>query len=429
MSAPKNVIIFALIAFTPVTFVTSAAGAQTPTPAQHDSLVARLEDMEAQLEILRQQMGEAAGAGVRSRSRLGVELSGRILMNVFANDKETNNVDVPMYRKQVPDGALKGGMGMAIRQTTLGIAVTHPEVWGGQFTGDVDVDFFGGQFHSPGGRTHPVLRIRTARAIVEWERSQLLVGQEQPLIAGLNPVSLASVGVPEFSYAGNLWIWLPQIRYGVHTGRARSWRVGVQAALLAPTSGDTVGEFLTGYDRAERTNVPYSQARVHFSWGDSETGGEVGFGVHSGAVMDDSGDTRGSSALAADWLIPIGDRLEIRGEAYVGELVRGLGGGAIGQNFGIDGITPVSTTAAWTQLNYRLTNTLRIGAGYGFDDPDDADLAPTGTRFLNTITSMHAHWRPAGPLVFGLEMRTMKTRYDLSDYPNRHINLAFGFEF
>jgi hypothetical protein len=425
--ASKNVMLFGLLAFTPVTFVTSAAGAQTPAPAQHDSLVARLEDMQAQLDMLRQQMGEAAGAGVHSRSRVGVELSGRILMNVFSNDKETNNADVPMYRKQVPVGSLKGGTGMAIRQTSFGIAVTHPEVWGGQFTGDLDVDFFGGQFHSTGGRTFPLIRLRTARAIVDWEHSQLLIGQEMPLISGLNPVSLAAVGVPEFTYAGNLWFWIPQIRYGVHT--TGSWRVGLQGAVLAPTSGDTVGNFLTTYDRAERTNVPYAQARVHFSWGDAETGGEIGFGVHSGAVMDDSNDTRGSSALAADWLIPIGSRFEIRGEAYTGELIRGLGGGAINQNFGIDGITPVSTTAAWTQLNYRLTNTLRIGAGYGFDDPDDDDLAPTGTRFLNTITSMHAHWRPAGPLVFGIEMRTMKTRYDLSDYPNRHINLAFGFEF
>jgi hypothetical protein len=427
MRHSKNVTLFIALAFLAVTPVTSGLAAQNPTPAQHDSLVARLEDMEAALEMLRQQLGEAAGAGVRSRARLGVELSGRVLMNVFANNKETNNADVPMYRKQVPDGSLKGGMGMAIRQTTLGLAVTHPEVWGGQFSGDVDVDFFGGQFHSPGGRTHPVLRIRTARAIIDWERSQLLIGQEQPLIAGLNPVSLSSVGVPEFSYAGNLWIWLPQIRYGVHT--TGNWRVGVQAALLAPTSGDTVGEFTTTVDRAERTNTPFVQARVHFSWGEPDTGGEVGIGYHTGSVMDDSTDTHASSAIAADWLIPIGSRFEIRGEAYTGELVRGLGGGAIGQNFGVNGITPVSTMAAWTQLNYRLTNTLRIGAGYGFDDPDDDDLAPTGTRFLNTITSMHAHWRPAGPLVFGIEMRTLKTRYDLSDYPNRHINLAFGFEF
>jgi hypothetical protein len=39
------------------------------------------------------------------------------------------------------------------------------------------------------------------------------------------------------------------------------------------------------------------------------------------------------------------------------------------------------------------------------------------------------HWRPSGPLLFGLEYRIIKTEYDASSYSNRHLNLAFGFEF
>ena len=422
-----NVTLLALAAALLVTFITTPLAAQTPTKAALDSLTTRLEDAEATLEVLRQQMATDAGAGVRTRSRLAVELSGRVLMNVFQNDKETNNVDVPMYRKQVPVGSPKGGMGIAIRQTTLGLAVTAPEVLGGDFTGDIDVDFYGGQFASPGGRTHPVLRIRTARAVIDWPQAQLMIGQEQPLIAGLNPVSLSSVGVPLFSYAGNLWLWLPQIRAGWHTtGRIRG---GVQAAILAPTTGDTVGEFNTTFDPAERTGTPYLQARVHLTWGEEENAAEVGIGYHTGQVNDAAGDAQPSTAVGADLLVPIGSRLELRGEFYSGQIVKGLGGGAIGQNFGIGGITPVRSRGGWAQLNARVTPRILVGAGYGFDDPEDDDLAPTGTRFLNNVTEAHVHWRPSGPLVFGLEYRIIKTRYDLSDYPNKHLNLAFGFEF
>jgi hypothetical protein len=203
----------------------------------------------------------------------------------------------------------------------------------------------------------------------------------------------------------------------------------LQAAILAPTSGDSVGEFATIVDQAERSGVPFVQARTHVSWGDADTGGEIGIGYHAGTVHDIANDPHPSTAIGADLLVPVGSRLEIRGEFYSGQLVSGLGGGAIGQNFGVGGITPVRSMGGWGQLNVRLTPRLLVGAGHGVDDPEDDDLAPTGTRFLNTVTEAHVHWRPSGPLVFGLEYRTIRTRYDASDYPNNHINLAFGFEF
>src|SRR5260221_11971987 len=46
---------------------------------------------------------------------------------------------------------------MSARQTTLGAALSARDVLGGQFVGDVDVDFYGGQQASSGGRTFPPL--------------------------------------------------------------------------------------------------------------------------------------------------------------------------------------------------------------------------------------------------------------------------------
>jgi hypothetical protein len=254
-----------------------------------------------------------------------------------------------------------------------------------------------------------------------------MIGQEMPLISPHNPVSLAAVGTPGFTYAGNLWLWLPQIRGTLQT--AGPLRFGVQGAVLAPTSGDPNGLFDTQFDPAERTKTPYLQGRVKLAWGADETAGEIGVGYHVGKVWDVNNEVQDSHAVGADVLVPIGPKLELRGEFFSGQLLRGLGGGGIGQGFGLGGTTPVRSTGAWGQLNFRLTPRILVGAGYGFDDPDDADLAPTGTRLLNTTQEAHLHWRPSGPLVFGLEWRSMRTRYDASDYPNTHINLAFGFEF
>lgn len=406
---------------------TAPLGAQTPEQAKIDSLVLQLEDAEAMLEMLRQQIGTVAEAGVRTRSRYSMEISGRVLMNVFRNSKETDNADVPMYRMQVPDGSLKGGTGMTVRQTALSAAVTAHDILGGTFRGDVDVDFFGGQMPSTGGRTFPLMRIRTARAIVDWQRSQLLIGQEQPLVANLNPISLAALGTPNFSYSGNLWHWIPQIRYGVRTGGAL--RFGLQGAILAPIAGEPVGEFTTGFDAAERSNVPSLQARTHVTWGDERRQAEIGVGFHYAQLLDAAEEKQQSNAVTLDFIVPFLSRFELRGEAFSGQALQGLGGGGIGQNFGSDDVTPLKTIGGWVQLNYDLTSRILVGAGYGFDDPDDDVLTAPGVKVNNSTTEAHIHWRPAGPLVFGLEWRSTATKYDASSYANTHFNLAFGFEF
>jgi hypothetical protein len=343
------------------------------------------------------------------------------------NTKETNNVDVPTWRAVADPGIKKGGIGMTLRQTTLGLALSADDLFGADFTGDLDLDFYGGQIPSSGGRAFPLLRVRTARGILAWDRIEILFGQEQPLVAGLNPVSLASVGLPGFSYAGNLWHWFPQVRGTFHT--TGPMRFGVQGAILAPASGDPQGVFETGYDAAEKTKMPYLQSRVMLAWGEEEGAGEIGIGFHSGKVNDANAVAQPSRALTADFLVPIGPRFEIRGEFFTGQALKGLGGGGIGQSFGTGGLGPVYSTGAWTQLNFRATPRLLVGAGYGFDDPDDDDVDPALARFLNTVSEVHAHWRPAGPLVFGLEWRSIATKYDLSNYSNTHLNLAFGFEF
>lgn len=394
------------------------------TPAQVDSLRQRVEDAEAALQALREQLSTEASSALRTRSRVSLEFTGRALMHLVRNDGRTNNVDVPTFARADSGNGPQGGLAMTIRQTTLGLAFQATEVLGGTFTGDLDVDFFGGQQPSSGGRTFPLVRLRTARAQLGWTHGFVLAGQEQPLITGLDPVSLASVGTPGFAGAGNLWLWLPQLRAGVHTaGRVR---VGLEGAVLAPTSGDPAAGFDTQFDPAERTGTPFVQGAVRLEWGEEERRGTVTVGLHHGEVLDGADATHDSKAVAVSARVPLGARLELRGEWYEGQLVRGLGGGAVGQAFGTGG-APVRTAAHWLQANVQAAPRILLGAGWGVDLPKAIDLPPARER--NAVTEAHVHWRPAGPLVLGLEWRSLATRYAAGTATTQHLNLAVGFEF
>jgi hypothetical protein len=355
-----------------------------------------------------------------------VEFSGLVLINGFFTNARVNNSDVPQFAEADTTGV--AGTGGTIRQTRLGAVVTDPEVLGGSFTGELDVDFFGGQEPSSGDRTFPLLRVRRAVGTVQWSHAQLLFGQESPLVAGRSPRSLASIGFPDFAGAGNLWLWTPQARVTVETGY--TLRVALQGAVLAPIAGTPQTTFTTQPDSAERTKRPAFEGRLRLGWGPADDPSEIAVGGHYSWIKGfdtATGDTLlVSKAVTADLRIAVGI-VELIGEAYTGQALAGLGGGGIGQNTGVGGV-PVRTKGGWGQLNVNAVKHLMIGGGCGLDDPNDADVPATG-RLRNFVCEGHADWRPPGPLVFGFEFRHFSTRYQGGDFTANHLNLAAGFRF
>src|SRR6266568_4174728 len=320
-----------------------------------------------------------------SAAKRTVELTGLVLVNGFFTNARVNNSDVPQFADSLPSASAIGG---TIRQTRLGLLVTDPDVLRGSFSGEVDVDFFGGQQPSSGGRTFPLLRLRRAVGIVSWAHAQLLFGQESPLVAERSPRSLASVGFPDFAAAGNLWLWLPQFRATLEQGY--TLRLAEQVAVLAPTSGTAQGLFNTQPDSAERSGRPYLQARVRLAWGPNDDPSEIAIGGHLGWLA--SADTRVKAG-------PV----ELLAEAFSGKALAGLGGGGIGQSLGPTG-KEVRTKGGWGQLNVRPRREVMVSGGCGIDDPDDGDLSdalgnPRG-RLKNFVCEGHVDLRPRGPLVF-----------------------------
>jgi hypothetical protein len=355
---------------------------------------------------------------------------GLVLMNAFHTTDNVNNSDVPQFAiPATPTGPEASTSSATVRQSRITVFALVPEFAGGAIKGELDVDFFGGQQPSTGGRTFPLLRVRRAVAELTWNRVALLVGQESPPIAAVSPSSLASIGFPDFAGAGNLWLWIPQIRLsGDFAPAGGGLRIGAEVAALAPTSGEPQATFVTQPDIAERSGRPFLQGRVRARWGESERQGEVSAGGHYGWILDASGGRVPSKAVAVSIWTPIGSKLELRAEGFTGQALAGLGGGGIGQNMVRDGV-PVRAAGGWAQLNLRPSGQWEIGGGAGIDNPDDEDLGDP-SRFRNVAAEGHLTWRRL-PAVVGVEVRHIQTRYraPLGDLSATQVNLGMGFEF
>src|SRR5581483_5332996 len=100
--------------------------------------------------------------------------------------------------------------GATLRQTLLGLQFQGPSLPGdGRVNGSIMMDFWAG---SPTAGSN-WLRLRRADVSRDWQSRSFTVGQDKPLIAPYQPDSLAEVGIPPLAGAGNLWLWLPQVRY------------------------------------------------------------------------------------------------------------------------------------------------------------------------------------------------------------------------
>lgn len=358
-----------------------------------------------------------------------VSFSALVLMNGFYTTDKTNNSDLPQFAvpRDAGDSFPTSGLGATLRQTRVRARAFAGGVAGADFSAEVDVDFWGGQQPSNGGRTFPLLRIRRAWARLAWDRFQVLAGQEAPPIAELNPSSLGSVGLSALSGSGNLWLWIPQIRLNGDLTGGSGARVGLEASVLAPTGYTAQGAFLTQPDQAERSGRPYVQGRLRLHWGGAGTPGEVSLGGHLGWLATTGDSLLTSKAAAVALQIPVGRTFELRGEAFTGQAIAGLGGGGIGQNLGANGV-PIRSRGGWGQLLVRPTPAWELGAMYGQDDPKDEDLIQASQRLKNQTVGGHIHWRSA-PLVVGLEYRHIKTTYNASEETAGHVNLALGAEF
>ena len=376
---------------------------------------------------------------------------GIIFFNAFANSSGTNNVDDPLWATSNPSG----NSGASGRQTRMGVRITGGKIGGANVSGVVEADFYGG-FPGVGvGENMGVLRLRVAKAQVDWERTSLIIGQDWMVFAPNNPTSLAAAAIPQFAAAGNPWSRLPQVQVRQKLGKNFLW----QGAVLAPGTGDfptggaTPALLQPGSGSASK--VPFFQSRISYSsgnWFGTKKKGTVGFAGHFGRSRVSNGyvaDSINSYGAALDWNFPIVKRVTAKGEAFFGENLGGFQAGIfqgynndfgpsgyVGENGIMPGIRGIRTQGGWVQIGWNLPafdDRLTLYGSAGIDDPRDADLMSLSNRNFRTRNFGYAFngiYKITDQLSVGAEFRRLETSYfRITKQTSNHINVGGKYSF
>ena len=398
------------------------------------------------VDMLAAQIEEQNQTKVESESRYKVKLSGLVLMNTYMNRGAVDNADLPGFARPRPPGQTNGDFGATLRQTLLGLAVTGPKLAGGHTAADVQMDFFGGFPAYQYGVTSGLVRLRVARASLDWGNTKLVVGQDAPFFSPLAPSSYASVGEPALSWAGNLWVWTPQIRVEHRWSRSESSAVTLQAGILDPLT-----EYIPDF-QFDRTPSPGESSRqpalaTHLAWKGKVGAQPVMIGVGSYYERQSWGFDRNVDAWAAtaDWDLPLGRWFGLSGEFFRGRALGGLGGGVwnsiVANGDAEDADTRIAGLGAvggWSQLKIKPVSKWEFNVAAGTDNPLAGDLRlfpnPEGSNFppfaRNQSWFANSIYRPRSNLILALEYRRLRT-YSVNDPKSTadHVNLAFGVAF
>ena len=257
--------------------------------------------------------GARRGAGGQpSHASVQAQVHGLILMNAFANTRSRQQQRRPAVRRsrrrrRVASRRARPAPRSASRASPPRALV--PEFAGGQLTGELDVDFFGGQQPSTGGRTFPLLRLR--RAFAELTRGRLdavrRARKRRRSSRSIRPRSPASASPssPAPAISGSGFRRSGSARDVANVGAVR---LGLEVAVLAPTSGDAQTAFFTQPDIAERSSRPYLQGRMRARWGAARSRARSASAVTTAGSPWDPSRRVASRALAVSVWTPLGPR-------------------------------------------------------------------------------------------------------------------------
>jgi len=365
---------------------------------------------------------------VESGSKYPVRLSGLVLLNLLSNKGTTDNLDFPSLALFASSGNSGGSFGGSLRQSLLGLEVFGPDLRGAKVNADLQFDFAGGFPYAPDGVTFGLLRLRTGVLRVAWPNTTVVAGQDAPFFSPLSPSSIASLAVPAFSYAGNLWNWTPQVRVEHRFNVTENSGFILQGGILDPLTGDLpTAQFLRMPQAGEASRQPAYAARI--AWSHHVFGHDLILGIGSYYSRQNWGFQRMVDGWAgtADWTLPLSFRWELSGEFYRGRSIGGLGGG-IGRSALFNGpitdpatqVHGLNSIGGWSQLKFRQTEKFEWNASFGQDNALARDLS----YFLSPVSQqgyfaaslarnrsalLNFIYHPRSNLLFSTEYRRLQT--------------------
>ena len=262
---------------------------------QAADLTHSVQQLQNQGEVLQAEVQQHDQTKVESASKFPVKISGLVLFSSFLSDGAVDNIDLPIVALPRTAANAHGSLGATFRQTILGLEAKGPTLGGARSSADAHVDFFGGVPYAEYTTTTGNLRLRTARAKLDWANHSLIAALDAPLISPVQPTSYVGIGEPPFAWSGKLWIWIPQLQ-SINRANLGGGRVGFDFALVDPAapgypsiSGDRQP------NAAERSRQPGYQSRISYSFPLGDRSFAVGAGGYysSKSTRTASTSTRG----------------------------------------------------------------------------------------------------------------------------------------
>lgn len=414
--------------------------------SEQPKLQERMTRLEENQKLLKTKVDTQYQTKVESASKYRLRLSGIALLNAFENSGRVDNLDVPNLALGREPLDTAGSFGATARQSELGFEVYGPTFAGARTSADLRMDLFGGFPNTTNGVTEGLMRLRTATVRMDWDRTSIVVGQDAPFFSPLSPTSIASLGYPAFSYAGNLWTWIPQARVEHRMNLSNSSSITFQGGFLDPLSGEPPAyEFYRTPQAGEKSRQPAYASHVAWTHGPADHALALGVGGYYSRQNYGMGRSIDAWAGTADWSVPMGNRLGLTGEFYRGRALGGLGGGT-GRSVLFSGplsdpnssLAGLNTMGGWAQLKFKAAETVEFNAAYGQDNPFSSDLRrfyrPYGYAYSrisrNQSELFNVIYRPRTDLIFSLEYRHINTfEVNGERYTAGHVNLGVGVLF
>lgn len=424
----------------------STSPAQSATEPSSGTLQERVQKLEDSTSLLGSKVDEQYQTKVETASKYRARLSGIVLMNVFRNLGASNNLDFPDYAQPTPFATPAATFGFTMRQSEIGLEIFGPTVAGARTSANVQFDFAGG-FPATGNAVNfGIVRLQTASLHFNWENTSVVAGQDSLFVSPLSPTSFASLAIPTFAYAGNLWGWTPQLRIEHRFDLSDQQTLTLQGGIIDNLDWEYQPDaFYRTAHAGEHSGQPAYGLRTAWSRPLFDHPLSLGAAGYYGRQNWAWGRYTDAWAAMLDWQIPLASRLALSGEFYRG---RGIGGLGAAQGLSVvfggspySGLSPIrglNDIGGWSQLKFQLTPKLELNGVFSDDNAYAADVQGFATDANNFGTILGRNrgmlanfvYRPRSDLLFSAELRRLRSFpvYSNSSVTNQ-VNLAMGILF
>jgi len=318
---------------------------------------------------------------------------------------------------------------MTHRQSRFGFKAKSKGYEGVNLAGQLEFDLYG----SGGTENKSLLLLRHAYLSVGTGDFQLIAGQTWDLIGPLNPSTL---NYPVLWGCGNSGYRRPQIRFTYTAATGASSNVKMAAGFFRTIGSDLTPtltlstEVSDGSDDGTDAGIPSVQGLLEFS-SKSTSGMKFRAGVSGlwGQLKAEgnqgSEETYESQGVFGHMAVSFNNQFGLSGEGFSGSNLGSYNAGINNSNT-IDG---VNTVGGWAHVWFKPTAKVKLGAGFGFDDPDDADLS-SNNRARNQSIFGNISVTPIKPFTVGLEISQWETEYkDAETAKNLRAQTSFILKF